>query len=106
MTRTATTIVVSIGRNREGEPMPDEDWNDFTAATLDTVAKYGDKVFVGTGTGIDPTTQGRKVSMTVVAKLTTNITGLYHELATLAYAFGQESIALTTGRKSFPGSEV
>lgn len=106
MTRTPTTIVVSIGRNVGTEPMRDEQWNDFRESLIDIVGNYARIVFSGTGTGIDPGTNITESSFTLVGTLTTNITGLYHELATLAYAFGQESIALTTGNTAFPGSEV
>lgn len=101
-----TTIVVSIGRNVGDEPMRDDRWDEFREEAIDVVCRYGVVVFSGTGTGIDPGTTIIEQSFTLVATLTTNITGLYRELAELAWAFGQESIALTTGNTAFPGSEA
>ena len=100
----ATTVVVGIGRNVGDEPMSDERWADFRAATADEVFFASGKLhFEGEGTGYF---EGRaERSYTLVATVE-NPVGLYHALADLAREFNQDSIALTTGNTSFPGSEA
>jgi hypothetical protein len=99
----STTVTVSIGRNVGDEPMSDERWYDFRSALLDELDLYsgGNIHFQGQGTGIYAGTVEQ--SFTAVATVE-NPVGLYHTLAELAHAFDQDSIALTTGNTSFPGS--
>lgn len=98
------TITISIGRNVGDKPMSDDRWYDFRVATLAVVERYARVVFSGMGTG--RYAGAVEESFTLVATLTRNITGLYHELGEVAHAFDQDSIALTTGKVSFPGTEV
>lgn len=103
---TMTTIVVSIGRNVGDEPMDAEQWLRFRGHIVDAVQEREfDIVFEGEGTG---TYEGqREPSFTLVATgRPTKVAGLYYALDDLAREFGQDSIALTAGNTSFPGSRA
>ena len=99
----STTVTVSIGRNVGDEPMSDERWYAFREATHEVLDARGTAIhFEGTGTGYF---EGNiEQSFTLVATVE-NVVGLYHALATLAGEFDQDSIALTTGATSFPGTK-
>ena len=109
----STTVTVSIGRNigrtfdfpssyEVGDALNDAMWAKFKSEVTDLLAFDGGIHFLGEGVGYFE--GDTEQSYTVVATVD-NPVGLYHRLADLAPLFGQESIALTTGSTSFPGSE-
>lgn len=111
------TITVSIGRNigtargqtNPGTPLSDDLWASYMGEVTNIILRHGfDIVFSGVGTGVDPGTQEREESFTLVAipREGHGTMGLYRALERLAADYLQDSIALTAGQTSFPGTHL
>ena len=96
------SMTVSIGRNVNGKPMSDAQWESFTADILRNVRSNTQAIyFVGFGTG---TYEGdSEESFTVVSSnpTTSALCAIEVSLSLFAHAYKQESIALTVGATEF-----
>lgn len=101
----STSTVVSIGRNVGDQPLSTAEWTRFKSQALEEVRfaaalKGGQVVFHGEGQGQWAGEDGVTVfegSFTVVAAGPVDTDLLAETLAVLAWEFGQEAIAVTTG---------
>ena len=109
----STTIVVTIGQNARARlddgtlgqlPMSSDEWRRANTAVAEVVLSAGCPIyFAGRGNGHSEE-WGEEEAYTVVAGWPTSdaaLAGLRYALQLLAYAYGQDAIALTTGRTEF-----
>lgn len=103
------TLVVSIGRNRDGVPMERAEWHAFGWDVEDILsAVAGGEIVFSTrdGRGMDPTTGYVEHSATWVVADGRVTPLLRRALATVARRYGQDSIAVTTGETEFIEGKV
>lgn len=114
-----TTVVVSIGRNNGTvNPLPqpedalnDQAWELFRSEVAHAVISAGvEVVFDGVGTGrYEGETEQAYTLIGTITSLTVPwaewLDDLERTLGLLAYRYGQDSIALTTGPTRFAGAK-
>ena len=95
-------ITIAIGRNVDGKPMVQHDWDRFRQRTGQAVRYYGGEVHANvTGTSLSET-WGTEEAFWLAASISEDgLADLREELAFLAKEFGQDAIAVTTGTTTF-----
>jgi len=97
-------IIVTIGRNVDGEPMPYHDWLDFQDTVLHKLFTVYEPTIYFQGTGMGDGNWGKEEAFTVIAEAPVRDDlreDIHKQLAYIGRLYNQEAVAVTEGPTEF-----